>query len=490
MYLACKSKDPRFDGWFFVGVTSTGIYCRPSCPAITPKRANVRFFTSAAAAQHGGFRACKRCRPDAVPGSPEWNMRSDLVGRAMRMIADGVVDRDGVRGLASRLGYSERHLDRVMVAEMGAGPLALARAERAQTARILIETTEVAMAEVAFASGFASVRQFNETIQQVFAMKPTQMRRSRLGRTQPSLPGSIQLRLPYRAPYAARHLFGFLATRAVAGVEEGSPEYFARTLSLPHGSGTVRLDTRGDEKPWIDCTLRLDDLRDLSAAVERSRRLLDLDADPSAVSAHLSCDPALRAHMKGHPGVRVPGHVDGAEVAMRAVLGQQVSVSAATKSAEQLVRNFGKPLTAPVSGLTHRFPTPDAVAEACDEDLPMPGARRNAMRALCRSIADADITLDAGADRDEVSERLLRIPGIGPWTVAYIRMRALSDPDVFMPTDLGVKHALAACGLPSDPKGALQVAERWRPWRSYALQYLWASTTGPTKTTTSNRRTS
>ena len=475
MYLAIQSKDPRFDGWFYTAVVSTGIYCRPSCPAITPKRKNVRFYPSAAAAQQAGFRACKRCRPDAAPGSPEWNVRSDVVARAMRLIGDGLVDREGVQGLARHLGYSERQLGRLLIAELGAGPLALARAQRAQTARILIETTRVGFAEVAFASGFSSVRQFNDTIKEVFALTPTQLRHTSNNADSSEAPGVVQLRLPYRGPIAAAHLFRYLALRALDGVEEGSDQHFMRTVSLPHGPGVIELREGDASKRWISCSLQLQDLRDLGAAVQRSRRIMDLDADPLAIDETLGTDPVLRKTVRSLPGIRVPGHVDAAELAVRAVLGQQVSVAAAKRQAQQLAARFGKPLTAPVGSLTHLFPSADVIAGLSDEDLPMPASRRRALRQLASQIAEGELTLDPGADREEVSEKLLRMPGIGPWTVSYIRMRALSDPDVFMPTDLGVKHALDSLGMASDPKLALERAERWRPWRSYALQYLWAS---------------
>ena len=474
MYRAIQSKDPRFDGWFYTAVISTGIYCRPSCPAITPKRTNVRFYTSAAAAQHARFRACKRCRPDAVPGSPEWNVRSDLAARAMRLISDGVVDREGVKGLADRLGYTERHLHRQLIAEVGASPLAVARAQRAQTARILIETTSTPMAEVAFASGFASVRQFNDTIREVFALTPRELRSSTTNTGPRDVPGAISIRLPYRIPMARTHIFKFLSARAIGGVEEGSDVHYARTLTLTHGSGIVELRADGDAG-WLQCHLHLTDLRDLGAAVQRSRRLMDLDADPQAIQEVLVTDRNLKRLVRGIPGMRVPGHVDGPELAVRAILGQQVSVASAKRQAEQLTMKLGKPLTAPHGSLTHHFPASDVLAEARDEDLPMPSTRRNALRALSESLADGRLRLDAGTDRDEATAMLLEIPGLGPWTAAYIRMRALSDPDVFMPSDLGIKHALAALDLPSDPARALAISQKWRPWRSYALQYLWAS---------------
>ena len=287
-YLALTGRDSRFDGMFITAVHTTGIYCRPSCPATIPKRENVSFFRSAAAAQRNGFRACKRCRPDATPGSPEWNVRADVVARAMRLIADGVVDRDGIKGLASRVGYSERQLNRLMTDELGAGPLALARAQRAQTARLLIETTMMSFTDIAFAAGFSSIRQFNDTINEVFALSPTAMRaRQRRGVVGP---GAVSLRLAYRQPYCASAMFAFLGLRAVPGVESWDGATYSRSLDLPHGGGVIAL-TPADGA--IRCELQLDDWRDLQAAVQRCRRLLDLDADPVAIDEVLSADPLL-----------------------------------------------------------------------------------------------------------------------------------------------------------------------------------------------------
>ena len=306
-YRAANSRDARFDGRFIVAVTSTGIYCRPSCPAITPRPENTRFYPTAAAAQVAGFRACLRCQPDAVPGSPEWDERADLAGRAMRLVGDGVVDREGVTGLAHRLGYTERHLNRMLVAEVGAGPLALARARRAHTARLLVETTNLPVSEVAFAAGFASIRQFNDTFRAIYATTPTGLRKkSRRGNG--TAPGEIPLRLPFRAPFDGPGLLGFLGERAVPGVESFADGTYQRTLRMPHGAGVVVLS---DGEDHVRCILRLEDVRDLGAAVERCRRLLDLDADPIAVSDALGADPLLGPLVRNSPGRRVPRTVDG-----------------------------------------------------------------------------------------------------------------------------------------------------------------------------------
>jgi AraC family transcriptional regulator, regulatory protein of adaptative response / DNA-3-methyladenine glycosylase II len=479
LWIAIEAEDPRFDGWVFCGVKTTGIYCRPSCPARTPKRENVRFFATAAAAQAAGFRACKRCRPDATPGSPDWDLRADLVGRAMRLIADGVVDREGVVGLAGRLGYTERHVHRQLVATVGAGPLALARAQRAQTARILLETTAVPIAGVAFAAGFQSVRQFNATVREVFALTPRELRtRARRGGDHTLQSGALSLRLPYRSPLDAAGLIAFLGLRAVPGVEEAHDGSYRRSLRLPHGSAVVELSP-GDG--FVHARYWLSDLRDLAAAMQRSRALLDLDSDPLSVIETLGRDRLLGALVQKDPGRRVPGHVDGDELAIRAVLGQQVSLRGAATLAGRLVSEYGERLSQPLGGVTYLFPSSSALAEADPERLAMPRARRRALLGLAGVLASGDLTLDAGSDRGEARGRLLALAGIGEWTAEYIAMRALRDPDAFLPSDLGVRRALEQLGQDGQPAAAARIAERWRPYRAYALQHLWASLSPSTR---------
>jgi AraC family transcriptional regulator of adaptative response / DNA-3-methyladenine glycosylase II len=513
-YRVLGSRDHRFDGCFFVAVTSTGIYCRPSCPAIVPKRRNVRFYPTAAAAQSAGFRACLRCHPHAAPGSPDWNRRGDLAARAMGLIADGIVDREGVAGLARRLSYSERHLTRQLTAELGAGPLALARAQRAQTARILIETTRLRQIDVAHAAGFASVRQFNDTIRAVYGRTPTELRRrpargsravrasGELGAGGPGVGGlPIIVRLAYREPLDWGRLLRFLGDRAVAGVEEVVGDSYRRTLRLPRGHGIVAL---APVNGHIECRLRLADLRDLTAAVQRCRRLLDLDADPAVPEEHLRGDPLLAPLLRAAPGLRLPGAVDGAELALRAVLGQQISVPAARTAAARLVTALGERLPAndwDPPTLTHLFPTPAAIAAADPAKLPGgPARRRHTLQALARVLADGELAIDPGSDREEVRACLLALPGIGPWTAEYIAMRALADPDAFLPTDLGVLRGLerlsrrvpgragisrsgegrsSALGDRCSPREAARVAERWRPWRAYAIPHLWGVEAAP-----------
>ncbi len=518
-YTAASSRDARFDGVFFTAVRTTGIYCRPSCPAMTPKRENVAFYRTAAAAQQAGYRACKRCRPDASPGSPEWNVRSDVAGRAMRLIADGVVDRSGVTGLASSLGYSPRQVGRLLTAEVGAGPLALARAQRARTARILVETSALPMGDIAFAAGFSSIRQFNATMLEVYDTPPTVLRERAMRRDGPALvkagTGVLRLRLPFRPPIDAGRMLGYLAARAIPGVEVASPSGYSRTISLPNGCGLLSLRPVPGAS-WVDCSLALSDLRDVTAAVQRCRRLLDLDADPCAISAFFAGDPVLGPLAAGCPGRRAIGAVDGNEIAIRAVLGQQVSVAAARRLAARLVARCGTPLPPSVDAagfggrdrepgaegaaagrpgtdgpgadepdtgsLTHVFPDAATIAALDPGTLPMPLARGRALVTLASALASGNISLDPGADRDEVGARLLALPGIGPWTAGYIKMRALSDPDVFLPGDAGVVRALRQlAGANGGPHpGSLAVppqtlAERWRPWRSYAAHHLWAA---------------
>ncbi len=468
-YRAVAGRDARFDGWFFTAVRTTGIYCRPSCPARTPKSANVSFFSTAAGAQAAGYRACRRCRPDAVPGSPEWDVRADVVARAMRLIADGEVERSGVPGLARRLGYSERQLHRLVVGELGVGPLALARAQRAQTARLLIETSPLPMADVAFAAGFASIRQFNDTVREVFAATPTELRRRPAPAPGATIPGELTLRLAARAPYDAAEVLLFLGAHAVPGLEEWDGSTFSRVLDLPHGPVVVRLSPASDGSAAVIARLQLAELRDLGTAVSRCRRMLDLDADPAAVDAVLGHDPALADLVAAAPGRRVPGSPDGPELAIRAVLGQQVSVAGARTLTARLLPAAGVPLATPAGTLTHAFPRPDALAAADLSTVGLTGARRAAVHGLAAALADGAVALDPGADRDEAGRALLAVRGVGPWTAALVALRGLADPDVWLPGDLALRRSLAALGSTD-----AEAAGRWRPWRSYAVMHLWA----------------
>jgi len=471
-YRAVESRDARFDGWFITAVRTTGIYCRPSCPTpVRPKRENVSFYPTAAAAQLAGYRACKRCRPDASPGSPEWNVRGDLVGRAMRLIADGTVDRDGVAGLARRLAVSERHLHRLLLTELGAGPLAIARAQRAQTARVLIETTDLPFTDVVFAAGFESIRQFNDTVREVFALTPTALRTA--GRRRADIAqGVLTLRLPYRPPLDWSALSAWLRVRALPGVAEVNGRVYRRTLRLPRGAGVVALEPIDTH---IQCTLRLESMADLTSAVRQCRRLLDLDADPLSVVEILSKDRRLSRIVKKRPGLRAPGAVDGTELAIQAVLGQQVSLAAARTLALSLVTANGDVIKIADPTLTHLFPQAAAIAEADLARLGVPATRRATLRGLARAVASGTLALDPGADRTETYQQLLQLPGVGEWTAGYIVMRALGDPDTFLASDLGIKKAGARLGIGSSPRAISEHAAAWRPWRSYATHQLWAT---------------
>lgn len=471
-YRAVQSKDARFDGWFVTAVLTTKIYCRPSCPVRPPYARNMRFYPTAAAAQKAGFRACKRCRPDASPGSPEWNVRGDVVARAMRLITDGTVDREGVTGLASRIGYTTRQLERLLQAEVGANPLALARAQRTQTARILIETTELPFSDVAFASGFSSIRQFNDTVRAVCDLSPTALRqraRTRFGRSEGGA-GALSLRLPVRTPFAYEGLFGHLAASAVPGVEEVRDGAYRRTLCLPNGSGIVSLTPQPDH---VQCRVVLDDFRDLATAIARCRRLLDLDADPEAIVDALGGDPVLGVLVDKAPGQRIPRTVDEHELAVRVVLGQQVSVKAARTHAGRIAKAYGQPIEDTNGVLTHTFPTIDHLAEIDPAHLAFPKPRQRSLMSLISAIADRDVVLDAGCDWNRARAQLQALPGIGPWTAEIIAMRGLGDPDAFPVTDLGVRVAAEQLGLPADPRSLTEHSARWRPWRSYATQHLW-----------------
>ena len=499
-YRAMSARDARFDGQFITGVHSTGIYCRPSCPAVTPKAGNVTFYLTAAAAHEAGLRACKRCLPDAVPGSPEWNIRDDLAARAMRLITDGTVEREGVPGLAHRLGYTPRHLGRVLTAELGAGPLALARAHRAQTARLLLAGTDLPVTEVAFAAGFSSVRQFNETMAEIYHVTPGAIRAS--ARRRPGIvhgPGpagatagtSLTLRLPARAPFDGARLLAFLGARAIPGMEvaamevaamevaameaaaDGTPAY-SRVLRLPHGPATIRLTLVGaPDAPAVECEASLADLADLAPLVARVRRLLDLDADAEAIDAALAADPVLAPTVAAAPGMRVPGAVDPEEILFRALIGQQVSVPAARTALARLTDALGEPVA--IGGFTRLFPTAQAIAEHGREVLRGPGKRIDAIVGAAAALADGSLVIDVGESRAELEARLIALSGIGAWTAGYVALRVLGSPDVLLTGDLALRQGAARLGLPAEPRELAARGALWSPWRSYAGMHLWES---------------
>lgn len=494
-YRAMRARDARFDGQFITGVHSTGIYCRPSCPAVSPKAQNVSFYLTAAAAHEAGLRACKRCLPDAVPGSPEWDLRDDLAARAMRLIADGVVEREGVPGLASHLGYTTRHLTRVLTAELGAGPLALARAHRAQTARALLTSTSMPAADVAFASGFGSIRQFNDTIREVYERSPLELRAAaRLGeRRERAGDGVVRLRLPARAPFDAAGVFAWLAARAVDGVEAAGPGHYARTLRLPAGPAVVAFAPGADDRsPAIEVEARLASLADLPPLVARVRRLFDLDADAVAIDELLAGDPALAASVAATPGIRVPGALDPHELVFRALIGQQISVKAARTALTRLAADLGEPLSIggepadaeaaagdpsddgrPGARLVRLFPTAAAIADGGAEVLRGPAARIRTIVDVAGRLASGELVVSADRDRGELARDLVAIPGIGPWTAGYVAMRVTRAPDVLLTSDLALRAGAERLGLPAAAPALDGLGARWAPWRSYASMHLW-----------------
>ncbi|WP_420180710.1 AlkA N-terminal domain-containing protein [Paenarthrobacter sp. TA1.8] len=488
-YRAIDARDTRFDGQFFTAVSSTGIYCRPSCPARTPKAENVTFYETSAAAHEAGYRACKRCLPEAVPGTPAWNIRSDIAGRAMRLINDGVITREGVDGLAHRLGYSARQLNRILSNELGAGPLSLARASRAQTARTLLVSTDMLLADVAFASGFNSVRQFNDTIGEVFAMTPTAVRatgaksasRRRTGALGPA-PSALTLNLPYRDPFDLG-IFDFLAVRAIPGIEkattdsDGSRSY-ARMLRLPRGSASfsVTYSPSTPGKP-LQLTATAVDLHDLPALLSRVRRLFDLDADPQAIDDALAADPRLTASIAALPGMRVPGAVDPQELLIRAMIGQQITVAAARTALTQLSA-AGSAVDGFAPDLDRLFPTAAELAEHGRALLRGPQRRIDSIVAASEAMASGELDFGYGDDPASLGSKLLPLPGVGPWTVGYVAMRVLGAPDVFLANDAAIRNGVKA--LPAGP-GLSSDFREVSPWRSYATMHLWRAAAVKTK---------
>ena len=477
-YRALCSRDARFDGQFIAGVHSTGIYCRPSCPAVAPKPRNVRFYRTAAAAHEAGLRACKRCQPDAVPGSPDWNLSDDLASRAMRLISDGVVEREGVSGLSARLGYTSRHLTRVLSAELGAGPLALARAHRAQAARTLLGATDLSISDVAFAAGFSSIRQFNDTIHTVYEATPTQLRTlARRGQnTHPhdahQRPSTLTLRLPARAPFDGAGLMTFFANHAVDGIEMATESSLERSFRLPGGVASVRMQLIDH---GIVCTAKLATISDVAPLVSRVRRLFDLDADSLAIDRALAAEPALAPSVARVPGIRLPGSVDTEETLFRTLIGQQISVAAARTVHARVARELGS------DGL---FPTAVQLAESGADVLRGPRTRIASILAVAEALASGTLNLDVSTPVDEFTARLVAMPGIGPWTAGYMAMRVLGSPDIMLSSDLVVRQGAGELGLPSTATGLTQFASRLAPWRSYACMHLWRSRPRPVERVT------
>ena len=476
-YAAVRSRDRRFDGRFFAGVVTTGVYCRPVCPVRPAKPENVRWFACAAAAEAAGFRPCRRCRPEASPGTPAWSGTSAVVARALRLIAAGALDEGGVDGLADRLGLGARQLRRLFATHLGASPAEVARARRAHFARTLLDETDLPMAEVAFSAGFGSIRDFNHALRATFGRTPTALRRARGRRGPVATHGGVTVRLAFRPPLDWSGLLGFLAPRATPGVEAVTDGVYRRTIAIGDGAGTIEVRAAAGE-PHLLMRVRLARPERLLQVVARARRLFDLDADPVPIADHLAASPELTPLVARRPGLRVPGAWDAFELAVRAVLGQQVTVRGATTLAGRLVRAFGTPLDRAEDGLTHLFPRPEALAHAELASIGVPRARAATIRALAGAVASGEVVLDASRGLEDAVARLAAVPGIGAWTAHYVAMRALGEPDAFPAADLGLRRALGNGAGRLAPARVAERAEAWRPWRAYAVMHLWAGLAG------------
>jgi len=486
-YRALKSKDARFDGRFFVGVKTTGIYCRPICPARTPKRQNVSFYACSAAAEQAGFRPCLRCRPEASPGTPAWAGTSATVSRALRHIETGLLDHASVADLADRLGIGERHLRRLFLEHLGASPVSVAQSRRLLFAKKLIDETSLSMTRIAHDSGFGSLRRFNAAMKATYGVSPSRLRRADSGRVHQQ---ELVLRLPYRAPFDWRHAIGFLAARAITGVEWVSPDAYHRAVQIDDRFGVIGV-TASQAGDWLLLRVPPTLSPHLVHIVARVRRLFDLSADPSAIATVLSVDAELRRFVRRRPGLRVPGAWQGFETAVRAIVGQQISVKGATTILGRLVARFGTPLPDGAANgaserLTHAFPAAEVLAVADLTRLGMPSSRAAAISTLAAAVSDGQFSLEDPFGLEEAVARLCVLPGIGRWTAEYIAMRALGEPDAFPAGDLGLRRALQGLGTRPSERELRARAEAWSPWRAYAAMYLW--TAGPGASSSSRRK--
>jgi AraC family transcriptional regulator of adaptative response / DNA-3-methyladenine glycosylase II len=471
-YRALQTRDPRFDGRFYTAVRTTGIFCRPVCPARTPKLENCIFLPSAAAAHQMGFRPCLRCRPEVAPGVGAWRGSAGTVSRALHLIAEGALDESGVDDLAERLGVGARHLRRLFDQHVGASPVSVAQTHRILFAKTLINETRLSMTNVALAAGFGSVRRFNAVMQQTYGRPPGELRRSSKAAGAANETAGVTLRLPYNPPYDWDTMADFLSLRAIPGIEQVEPELYRRSFALERARGVVEVrPVRGSNH--LLATIRTSDITALATIVARLRRLFDLDADIAAIDTHLAADPRLADWVAARPGLRVPGAWDGFELAVRAVLGQQVSVRAATIFAGRLVAAHGVALELAEAAPDRVFPTPQAVAAADLTAIGLTRARAATLNALGAAMAADPGLLRAYETLEETAEKLTALPGVGPWTAQYVAMRALREPDAFPASDLGLLRALETPeGRPS-PAQLSAMAEAWRPWRAYAALRLW-----------------
>ncbi|MEN8160457.1 MAG: AlkA N-terminal domain-containing protein [Myxococcota bacterium] len=466
-YRALSSRDARFDGRFFVGVASTGVYCRPICPARTPLRRNCRFFPAAAAAADAGFRPCRRCRPEASPTSAAWQGTSAVVARALRLVEGGALDQGSVADLAARVGSGERHLRRLFVEHVGASPVAVAQTRRVHFAKQLLDETALPITTIAHAAGFASLRRFNTAMQEAWGAAPRELRKKPSTRN-----AAVVLRLAARAPFAFDEVLAYLAPRAIPGVEEVGEGVYRRSAVFGDATGVIEVAAAGAPQQ-LELRVPAGLARHAGVISARVRRVFDLSADPASIAEPLRRDRALARRLAARPGVRVPGAWDGFELAVRAILGQQVTVAGATTLAGRLAARFGRPLAQPVGSVARLAPEAADLAPGDVAAIGMPRARAEALRALARAVARDGLDLDGGLDPEEALRRLEALPGIGPWTAQYVALRALGMPDAFPASDLGLRRALGAPGRPLSAAALERRAERWRPWRGYAAMLLW-----------------
>jgi AraC family transcriptional regulator of adaptative response / DNA-3-methyladenine glycosylase II len=473
-YRAIELRDVRFDGRFFTAVKTTGIYCRPICPAPIPRPASVTFYPTAAAAQEAGFRPCLRCRPETAPDTGAWRGTSSTVSRALALIELGALDEGSVDALAGRLGLGERQLRRLCREHLGASPVTVAQTRRILLAKQLIHETFLPMTEIAFAAGFGSIRRFNEAFVAMYGRAPRALRRRSEPEVSATPAGDMCLLLRYQPPYDWPRMLEFLRMRAIPGIERVVENCYSRTIELAGRQGTVSI--RPGEDNALRARIRFPRLSALPIIIARLRRVFDLAADPLAISAHLAKDPALAPLVTRRPGLRVPGAWDGFELAIRALLGQQITVPAAVRLAERLVATHGEPLAEPDRDLTHVFPRPEDLAQADLTTLGMPRSRAATLSAVAAAVvADPDLFC-ASRGLDQAVQRLQSIPGIGEWTAHYIALRQLREPDAFPAADVGLRRALANLeGRRRSARELVGRAEPWRPWRAYAAQHLWAS---------------
>ena len=466
------SRDARFDGKFFVAVRSTGIYCRPICPAPSPKERNVRYFLTAAAAAEAGFRPCLRCRPEAAPGTAAWLGTSAVVRRALRLIEQGALDGSTVAAFAARMGIGPRHLDRLFLEHVGASPIALAQTRRLHFAKRLIDESHLPMTEIALASGFGSLRRFNEAFRQAYARSPRELRKQRRDGPPPGQRDDVRLTLFYRPPYDWAHLREFLALRAIPGLERVDGDSYARLVRLEGGHAAI--DVRhAPERHALVLRVRGAPPASLLRIASAARRVFDLAADPALVATTLAADPQLERLVRRRPGVRIPGAWDPFECAVRAVLGQQVTVAAARTLAMRIVSRHGEALAPEGSELTRLFPAPEAIASGSLDGLGLTGARIAAVKGLARAMLEG--RLDFQRPVEEVVASLTALPGIGAWTAQYIALRALGEPDAFLGADVVVRRVAACGGTPLSERDLNRRADGWRPWRGYAVMHLWCA---------------